>query len=130
MDEFLNEILSDVDNKPYVYIPVIIILTLVIIWIINVIRFLVYRIKRNIKATPFLLRGMIPGNQTYTIEQNPKYSSSIPILRSRNENEGIEFSYTVWLFTNEECGNQFLLREILELIQQRKKMGLINYVIL
>lgn len=101
MEEFLNEITSDVDNKPYVYIPAIIILTLIIIWIINVIKFLIYRIRRNMKATPFLIRGMIPGNQSYIIEQNPKYSSSVPILRSRNENEGIEFSYTVWLFVDD-----------------------------
>lgn len=101
LEEFFNEITTDVDNKPYVYIPVIIILTLLIIWIINVIRFLIYRINRNIKASPFLIRGMIPGNQSYIIEQNPKFSSSIPILRSRNENDGIEFSYTVWLFVDD-----------------------------
>ena len=100
MDEFFKVIADNVD-EPYVYIPTIIILTLIIVWIINVFKFIIYRIRRNIKASPFLLRGMIPGSQTFIIEQNPKHESSIPILRSRNENEGIEFSYTVWLFVDD-----------------------------
>ena len=40
---------------------------------------------------------MIDGDQYMVIEQDPANKKSIPILRSNNENEGIEFTWSVWL---------------------------------
>ncbi len=47
---------------------------------------------------PFLIKGMRRGNQPIRILQHPKYSESIPIMRSKNQNSGIEFTWNTWLF--------------------------------
>ena len=48
--------------------------------------------------SPILINGMRKGNSALRIYQDPKQSSSIPILRSVNERDGLEFTWSVWLF--------------------------------
>jgi hypothetical protein len=45
---------------------------------------------------PYLVKGMIPGNVAYVIQQDPKIKGSIPIERSDNK-DGIEFTWSVWV---------------------------------
>jgi hypothetical protein len=45
---------------------------------------------------PYLIKGMISGNTAYTITQDPALSTSVIVERSNNEN-GIEFSWSVWI---------------------------------
>lgn len=78
-----------------------IVLALVIILIIAFIQYVIYRSKRNAKATPYLIKGNLAGNKSKTIYQNPNNSSSVPVLRSRNEKGGIEFTYTTWLYVTD-----------------------------
>lgn len=47
---------------------------------------------------PIIINGMKRGNQPLTVQQHPKYDNSITILRSRNENGGVEFTWNTWLF--------------------------------
>ena len=47
---------------------------------------------------PKLINGMVPGNQLTTIKQNPNYGGAIPVRRSNNAHEGIEFTWSLWLF--------------------------------
>jgi hypothetical protein len=47
---------------------------------------------------PFLIKGMKRGNQPTTILQNTKFDDSITLLRSKNEDGGIEFTWNTWLF--------------------------------
>lgn len=49
---------------------------------------------------PYLIDGVINGNRQKTILQNPKNSNSITIQRSNNQNDGIEFTWSVWLLRN------------------------------
>jgi len=49
---------------------------------------------------PYLISGMISGNTPIIISQDPKNSSAITIYRSNNQNNGIEFTWSVWLFIN------------------------------
>ena len=48
-----------------------------------------------------LLNGMIDASQLVTFDQDPNKSSSYTINRSNNENDGIEFTWSVWLFIKE-----------------------------
>lgn len=73
----------------------------VIIWIFNFIKYIINRIKRNIKSSPYIIRGNHMGNKTITIYQDPSNKQSIPLLRSRDEKNGIEFSYTTWLYVSD-----------------------------
>ena len=65
------------------------ILKFILILIIAFIKFLLYRAKRNRKATPYLIKGNIEATKSRTIYQDPNNSNSVPILRSRNEKGGI-----------------------------------------
>ena len=48
--------------------------------------------------SPKLLNGMVSGNQYYSIKQNPNLGGTLPVKRSNNAHEGIEFTWSFWLF--------------------------------
>lgn len=48
--------------------------------------------------SPILINGMIDGEQMQVIPQNPSENGSIPVLRSQNDSEGMEFTWSVWIF--------------------------------
>ena len=47
---------------------------------------------------PKLINGMVDGSKAIIIEQNPNKSNAIPIMRSNNEQKGVEFTYSFWIF--------------------------------
>lgn len=47
-----------------------------------------------------LVNGLQNGSVSSTISQDPNNKSSITILRSENEKDGIEFTWAVWLYFN------------------------------
>jgi len=101
MAENVGVILETVNSSVPIQIIIGIVVGFILILIIAFIKFLIYRAKRNRKATPYLIKGNMQATKARTIYQDPNNSNSIPILRSRNEKGGIEFTYTVWLYVNE-----------------------------
>ena len=51
-------------------------------------------------TSPMLISGLVDANQTIIIPQDPESKGAIPILRSQNENDGIEFTWSTWIFIN------------------------------
>lgn len=51
-----------------------------------------------IETDPIVVKGLKKGTKGVVIRQNPLYKDSVPILRSNNKNDGIEFTWSVWLF--------------------------------
>lgn len=51
--------------------------------------------------SPYLIDGMKDGKKYFVITQNPNKNSSIPILRSNNEDKGIEFTYNTWIYIDD-----------------------------
>lgn len=49
-------------------------------------------------SSPKLIDGMIDATQMQIIPQNPSVAHSVPILRSVNQEDGIEFTWSVWTF--------------------------------
>ena len=49
-------------------------------------------------SNPTLISGMIDATQTQVIPQNPSVSHAVPVLRSVNQEDGIEFTWSVWMF--------------------------------
>ena len=47
---------------------------------------------------PIIVNGLRDAQRAKVVEQKPGGKSSIPILRSVNEKEGIEFTWSVWLW--------------------------------
>ena len=53
------------------------------------------------KGDPKLINGTMNAANEVVIYQDPKNSESIPILRSNNQNKGIEFTWTLWMYIND-----------------------------
>jgi hypothetical protein len=50
--------------------------------------------------SPYLLKNLKSADIPTTISQNPSAANSVPIIRSTNQKDGIEFTYNIWLFIN------------------------------
>ena len=53
------------------------------------------------KGSPYLISGTMNAANEVIIYQDPKNADSIPILRSNNENTGIEFTWCLWIYIND-----------------------------
>ena len=51
--------------------------------------------------SPILIDGMIRSNQMMRIPQDPNVPGSIPIMRSINHVDGLEFTWSVWVFVDD-----------------------------
>ena len=59
-------------------------------------------------TTPYLINGMINGNNGIIITQDPTNVNSISIKRSNNQTTGIEFTWSVWLLiTNPNTNTKY-----------------------
>lgn len=47
---------------------------------------------------PIVVNGMLPTNSLTKYQVNPTMANSKPILRSVNENQGVEFTWSTWMF--------------------------------
>lgn len=45
-----------------------------------------------------VINGLIPSNSQVVVSSNPNVTSSVPILRSINQSQGLEFTWDVWFF--------------------------------
>jgi hypothetical protein len=52
-------------------------------------------------TSPKLINGTMNGANEVVISQDPKNSQAIPVLRSNNQNKGIEFTWSLWMYIND-----------------------------
>lgn len=75
--------------------------------VIIIFSFLFYIISKLIifilspEENPYLLYGMKLGSTPMHIPQAPNKPKSKPIMRSKNQYDGIEFSYSFWLYVDD-----------------------------
>lgn len=59
-------------------------------------------------GSPRVINGMVPGNQMLIIPQDPSIVGAKTINRSINASDGIEFTWSVWIFVNNiETDNKY-----------------------
>lgn len=51
--------------------------------------------------SPHLIDGMVDGKTLTVFEQNPNVSGSKPIYRSQNQDGGLEFTWSTWIYIND-----------------------------
>ena len=51
--------------------------------------------------SPKIINGMVDASQMLIIQQDPNIKGSIPIYRSVNARDGLEFTWSVWIFINQ-----------------------------
>ena len=52
----------------------------------------------SFSQNPILINGMVDGEHLLVRQQNPNSRGSMPILRSNNQSDGLEFTWSVWLW--------------------------------
>jgi len=52
-------------------------------------------------STPYLISGMIDAKKQHTITQDPKIKGSVPIMRSVDQRDGLEFTWSVWIYLDD-----------------------------
>ena len=52
-------------------------------------------------ADPYIVNGMIDGNTSKVIPQDPKQTNAIPIYRSNDQSKGMEFTWSSWLYLSD-----------------------------
>jgi hypothetical protein len=53
------------------------------------------------KKNPYLISGTMNAANEVIVYQDPNNTNAIPVLRSNNQNKGIEFTWSVWIFIND-----------------------------
>lgn len=102
-DTFTNVILGPSDGNPkwtnQVALACLIIICIALI--VEFIRYAVNRYQSYKSGSPFVVPYMKKAKKDLVITQDPLLRTSIPLKRSLNETEGIEFSYTLWMFIDD-----------------------------
>lgn len=62
--------------------------------------------------SPKLINGMVAGNQLIVFPQDPSSNGAVTIYRSVNANEGIEFTWSVWIFIEDLQQNAGIYKHI------------------
>jgi len=102
-----NKVTSDIKNffESNSLVSKFVFLLLIIFIFILLLRLgiiLISKIFITTSGSPHLINGMIDAKQqTLAISQNPNVNGSTTIYRSINATDGIEFTWSVWIFINE-----------------------------
>ncbi len=55
----------------------------------------------SFSGSPYLFEGMVDAKHLKIIPQDPSDNNAVTIIRSINEEEGIEFTWSVWIFIDD-----------------------------
>jgi hypothetical protein len=77
-------------------------LLLVVFLFVVLLRFGITLISYIFKPSdsPQLINGMVDGKQLIVFPQDPSNNGAVTIYRSVNESQGIEFTWSLWIFVN------------------------------
>ena len=86
------------DSDPFSKFVFLILLLIGFIVALNIMMMLMNYLFHS--TSPYLVKGMVPGNVSMVIQQDPSISGAVPIERSENK-DGIEFTWSVWVNIND-----------------------------
>ena len=62
--------------------------------------------------SPYLVNGLIDGNMSLVIPQNPKNETAVTLPRSNNERTGIEMTWSTWIQINDSNNTKYEYQNI------------------
>ena len=74
----------------------------VIYAILYIIRIIAKKSKAGADDSPVILNGLVDGQFSREVLQNPNEENSKTLTRSQNESGGIEYTYSVWIYINDD----------------------------
>ena len=97
----LKKVQSFLSSKsPIAYIIMGLIFIILILLVIYLTQNLLMSIYSNSSKKTILLNGTKDATEETTITQDPSLTNSITVPRSENEDGGIEFTYSFWMYVN------------------------------
>ena len=78
----------------------IILVLIVFLFLINLGISIIHYFTQS-STDPYIIKGMISGSTAMVVSQDPKNAESKPIYKSNNESEGLEFTWSTWLYIND-----------------------------
>jgi hypothetical protein len=90
---FKNYAMADSLVSKLIFVVIIIILFFLLLRLIIIVMSYMFSPKKS----PYIIKGLHEGNKLVIKPQNPRTKKAMTLYRSKNENDGIEFSYSVWL---------------------------------
>lgn len=76
----------------------VLIAIVLVLLLFKFIEVMIKRIKSSTMGSPWLVDKTKDAQKDLVISQDPRKEASIPLRRSLNEQEGLEFSYVWWMF--------------------------------
>ena len=98
-NEFLN---SNTMIAKATFLLLVIILFVFLFWVFS--RIIIYLLTPP--ENPFILKGMKDATQTMTIPQSVADKNAKPIYRSKDQYDGVEFTYSFWMYVNDLVYNE------------------------
>lgn len=89
------------NNSPFGIFLKFIIAIFLIIFLIGVIKKILNGYNDYKGSSPWILKGTKDAKKRMIILQDPSKESATTINRSKNEEKGLEFSYTFWMYIND-----------------------------
>lgn len=88
-------------NSPIAMIIKGFIAIVIVIVFISIIKKVYYKYNNYINSKPWLLQGTKNAKKRMIISQDPNKDQSITLQRSKNEENGLEFSYCFWMYIDD-----------------------------
>lgn len=79
----------------------VVLMSVLLITLIEILKKMYFNYQRYSKSSPYLLKGTKNAKKRLVILQDPAKPEAITIERSVNENGGLEFSYSMWMFIDD-----------------------------
>jgi len=93
-------------NSLVAKIVFILLVLILFIYLLRIMIIILHNLFGPVK-NPILIDGIINGKKSVVISQDPKLPGSKPILRSDNQDGGIEFTYSTWLMIEDDNFHSF-----------------------
>lgn len=85
----------------------IILLLLVFIFLLQVGMIIITKFINGYSGEVYVIKGLCNANKETIVPNNPNAKNSATILRSVNENDGIEFTWSVWVYVESLGTNNY-----------------------
>lgn len=76
-------------------------MSVLLIIIIEILKKLYFRYQSYSKSSPMLFKGTKNAKKRLVILQDPSKQGALTVTRSNNEDGGLEFSYSMWIFIDD-----------------------------
>lgn len=99
-----NVFLGDPDaegaHQPSIVNQLLLVIVAVVVFLIlyQIIQMIIQQVQSDMEGKPYLVYATKDAKTMVRIRQDPRKDGSIPLRRSLNEQDGLEFSYSWWTF--------------------------------